>query len=174
MVRSTALVGSVQFSGSPINQRTNCTFSRFFASGPSRGKVGALGQETLPDITVAGAGREKRQTCSLRGREFRACVSSLASPERQSLALGVAQSLTVVRRLGAPVPCSPAPVASLLVGVGHSAALISSLQAPEPRSDSSPERMRSNCASLAVIPEVVTRGVGHCRVIPVRLSVAPG
>jgi hypothetical protein len=50
---------------------------------------------------------------------------------------------------------------SEVLGVGQRAADISSLQAPAPRSVSSPERMRSNCASDAVIPEVVTLGVGQ-------------
>jgi hypothetical protein len=33
-----------------------------------------------------------RSNCSFKGREFRSCVASLAFPERQGLALGVANA----------------------------------------------------------------------------------
>ena len=70
-----------------------------------------------------------------------------------SLRCGVCQPRRFPLVLGLPGASRPAR--------SSSATVISSLQAPAPRSDSSPLWIRPICASEAVIPEVVTRGVGH-------------
>jgi hypothetical protein len=93
-------------------------------------------------VTQSGAGREESTATSFNGLEFLSSVSRLASPLFQSRALGV----------------------------GKSAAVISNLQAPDPLSDSSPALILLSWASLASMPDVVTRGVSHSATSSVRFA----
>jgi hypothetical protein len=76
--------GRVQPSGQPISHSTNAGLS--WERG---GEVWPESEDSTPAVAVVWPGRETRQATSFSGRLFLACVSSEASPDRQSRALGV-------------------------------------------------------------------------------------
>lgn len=72
------------------------------------GKVGPEGEDSGPPVSIIRAWRPERQATSFSGRLFLSCVSSEASPERQSLALGVGHCAT--RSHASPANVFPWPL----------------------------------------------------------------